>query len=139
MDLTAHLDIPPDGHALAAAREAVRAVLSAWGFRDGAWIDDAVLVADELVANAVRHGGGCLALHVQANGDQVTISAVDGSAVVPRHRVAGSDGGRGLAIIEALSQAWGVADHDGGKRVWVRLLPPTEPSSGFKVQGATAS
>jgi hypothetical protein len=39
----------------------VSATLTAWGFTDTAWLAQAVLVVSELVANAVRHGGGCLA------------------------------------------------------------------------------
>ncbi|GGM29180.1 hypothetical protein GCM10011608_12350 [Micromonospora sonchi] len=124
-ELTAHVDLPMEPPALAAARQMVRTVLSVWGFRDPDWVDDAVLVAVELVGNAVRHGNGRLELRVSAEGDQVTISAVDGSAVVPRRRPVDSDGGRGLGIIEALLQAWGVEEYHGGKLVWIRLTPPS--------------
>ncbi|MEU5531095.1 ATP-binding protein [Micromonospora chersina] len=121
--MTARLDLPVGADALAAARQVVHSALVGWGFEDPEDVADAVLVADELVANAVRHGGGCLSLHVHARGDEVTVCAVDGSAVVPRHREPDGDGGRGLGIIEALCQAWGVEDlPDGGKRVWVRLV-----------------
>jgi anti-sigma regulatory factor (Ser/Thr protein kinase) len=126
-ELTAHLDLPVNLGALAAARQTVTTTLTAWGLPDGQWVHDAVLIADELVANAVRHGGGCLVLQILADRDQVSIAVVDGSAVVPRRRAPDGDGGRGLGIIEALSQAWGVQDHHGGKRVWVRLLPPPSP------------
>ncbi|MFG1661211.1 ATP-binding protein [Micromonospora chersina] len=121
--MTARLDLPVGADALPAARQVVHSALVAWGFEDLEDVADAVLVADELVANAVRHGGGCLSLHVHASGDEVTVCAVDGSAVVPRRREPDGDGGRGLRIIEALCQAWGVEDlPDGGKRVWVRLV-----------------
>ncbi|MER7461224.1 ATP-binding protein [Micromonospora sp. NPDC126480] len=124
-ELTAHLDLPVGPDALAAVRQAVKTVLISWGFRHPEWVGDAVLVADELVSNAVRHGGGCLRLQLSVRDGEVTISAVDGSAVVPRRRDPDGDGGRGLAIIEALSQAWGVDDlPDGGKRVWVQMLRP---------------
>ncbi|MFG2056131.1 ATP-binding protein [Micromonospora sp. NPDC048930] len=123
-ELTAGLDLPVDLQAPAAARRMVKTTLTAWGFLDPEWVEDAVLVADELVANAVRHGGGRLVLQVHADRDQVTISVADGSAAAPQRRAADSDGGRGLGIIEALTQRWGVQDHQGGKRVWVLLLPP---------------
>ncbi|MGS2619924.1 ATP-binding protein [Micromonospora sp. LZ34] len=117
-ELTAHLDLPVGPDALAAARQAVKTVLTGWGFRHPEWVGDAVLVADELVANAVRYGGGCLRLQLNARDGDVTISAVDGSAVVPRRRDPDGDGGRGLAIIEAVCHAWGVDSlDDGGKRL----------------------
>ncbi|MEU0151314.1 ATP-binding protein [Micromonospora fulviviridis] len=121
--MTAHLDLPVGPDALAAARQVVQSALVGWGFEDLEDVADAVLVADELVSNAVRHGGGCLSLHLHARDDEVTVCAVDGSAVVPRRRDPDGDGGRGLRIIEALCRAWGVEDlPDGGKRVWVRLV-----------------
>ncbi|WP_167493834.1 MULTISPECIES: ATP-binding protein [Micromonospora] len=124
-ELTTHLDLPVGVDALAAARQVTKAALTAWGLGDPQWVDDAVMIADELVANAVRHGGGCLRLQIRATDGRVTIAAVDGSAVVPRRREPDGDGGRGLAIIEALCDEWGVTDlDDGHKCVWVRLAPP---------------
>ncbi|MFR9775394.1 ATP-binding protein [Micromonospora sp. MS34] len=118
-ELTGRLELPVNLDAPAAARQAVTTALTAWGFPDGEWVDDAVLIADEMVVNAVRHGGGCLVLQIRADRDQVSIAVVDGSAVVPCRRAPDGDGGRGPGIIEALSQAWGVEDHHGGKRLWV--------------------
>lgn len=121
-EMTARLDLPVGPGALAAARQIVRSVLIAWGLKDSEDVEDAMLVADELVSNAVRHGGGCLSLEVSARDEDVTVCAVDGSAVVPRRRDPDGDGGRGLGIIEALSEEWGVQDiPGGGKRVWVRI------------------
>jgi hypothetical protein len=56
----------------------------------------------------------------------VTVTAVDGSAVVPFRRDP-LYGGRGLEIIEALTQRWGVENFEGGKRVWVILGPYPGP------------
>ncbi|RKN38630.1 ATP-binding protein [Micromonospora endolithica] len=135
-ELTTCLDLPLGPDAPAVARRAVRSALDDWAGEDRDWLDDAVLIADELVANAVRHGGGCLQLQIRVHGQDVTITAVDGSAVVPRRRSADSEGGRGLAIIETLAQSWGVTDlDDGHKAVWVRLAPirpdrqPASPAS----------
>jgi anti-sigma regulatory factor (Ser/Thr protein kinase) len=126
-EFTAHVDLPLTDHAPRVARAGIRATLAGWGFTDPEWLDAAALVVSELVSNAVRHGGGCLALELSAHDDHVTVAAVDGSAVVPRRRDAHGrpdiDGGRGLAIIEASVQRWGVQDHHGGKRVWVLLAP----------------
>ncbi|MEU4426015.1 ATP-binding protein [Actinoplanes sp. NPDC024001] len=121
--LTAYLDLPLSRDAPAAARRAVTAVLGGWGFRDPDWLDEAAVVVSELVTNAVRHGGGCVALHVEAHDDVVIVSVADGSSVVPRRRDPDGVGGRGIALIEALSAGWIVQNHEGGKRVRVELLP----------------
>jgi anti-sigma regulatory factor (Ser/Thr protein kinase) len=123
-ELTARFDLPLGLAAPAAARRAVRSMLTGWGFRDTLWLDEVCIVVSELVANAVRHGGGCVSLDLQAHDGQVVIGVADGSAVVPRRRDPSDDGGLGLGIIEALAARWGVRDHEGGKRVWVQLSPP---------------
>ena len=96
-------------------------VLLKWGFTGDRWLDSALLVVSELVSNAVRHGGGALALVLELTAGRVTVSVTDGSTLVPRRRVDPGEGGRGLLLIEMLVERWGVADHDGGKRVWVLL------------------
>ncbi|WP_328469637.1 ATP-binding protein [Actinoplanes sp. NBC_00393] len=121
--LTAYLDVPLSREAPATARRAVTAVLAGWGFRDEDWLDSAAVVVSELVTNAVRHGGGCVALHVEAHDERVTVSVADGSSVVPRRRDPDGVGGRGIALIEALSTGWTVQNHEGGKRVRVVLSP----------------
>ncbi|MEV6349324.1 ATP-binding protein [Actinoplanes sp. NPDC051851] len=120
--LTAHLDVPLDRGAPGAARRAVVAVLTGWGFRDADWLDAAAVVVSELVTNAVRHGGGCVALHVEAHDERVVVSVADGSSVVPRRRPPDEVGGRGIELIEALSAGWSVHNHEGGKQVRVQLL-----------------
>lgn len=127
-ELTAHVDLPLGCTAPAVARRVLGTTLPLWGFTDQPWLDGASLVVTELVSNAVRHGGGCVSLELRAHEAQVTLSVADGSAVVPRRADPDDAGGRGLLIIEALSQRWGVEDHRGGKRVWVLLPPHPGPS-----------
>ncbi|MEH1056445.1 ATP-binding protein [Micromonospora sp. CPCC 206171] len=121
--LTAQLDLPPGVHAPATARRTLIAVLVGWGFRDEVWLEQVALIVSELVTNAVRHGGGCLSLAAEAHDGRVLLSVADGSSVVPRERIPDESGGRGLAVIEALSARWGVRHHQGGKQVWVELTP----------------
>ncbi|WP_092545857.1 ATP-binding protein [Actinoplanes derwentensis] len=121
-ELTAHLDVPLDRGAPGSARRAATAVLTGWGFRDEDWLDAAAVVVSELVTNAVRHGGGCLELQLEAHDATVVVSVADGSAVVPRRRDPDGIGGRGIALIEALSAGWSVQNYQGGKRVRVELL-----------------
>ena len=122
-ELTAYLDVPLGLQAPAAARRAVRSMLASWGFANVRWLDQASVVVNELVASAMRHGGSCLELRLSADDGQVMVSVADGSAVVPRRRDPDDAGGRGLALIEALTQRWGAEPFEGGKRVWAILAP----------------
>ncbi len=64
-------------------------------------IDDAVLVASELVANAVEHGTGPIELEIAVDEESVRITVTNGGAAgEPAVRAARDDeaGGRGLAI-----------------------------------------
>lgn len=90
-------------------------------------IDDVVLVASELVANAVRHATPVSARKIDVTWDfeesDVLIRVGDGSWAEPRRlRTSAMDpSGRGLTIVEALSDAWGVERTPRGKRVWARV------------------
>lgn len=126
-ELTAKFDLPLlDRTAATAARKAIRPVLESWNCTDDQWRHVVELIVTELVTNAVDHGGGAVELALAMHDRSLTISVADGSAVIPEVREADDDGGRGLRIIDALSDAWGVEDHHGGKRVWVRLREPDD-------------
>jgi anti-sigma regulatory factor (Ser/Thr protein kinase) len=96
---------------------------------------DALLVAAELLGNAVRHAaplpGGEITLGWRVQTDEVD-TIIDlrvcdgGSTLVPRERIPEPDavGGRGLAIVSALTRAWGVERYDASQCVWARLRGP---------------
>lgn len=125
-ELNATLDLPLGPGAPTAARRTVRQMLIAWRFTDPAWLDDAEVIAAELVTNAVRHGGGLVEVALEAHEAQVLVKVSDGSSVIPRRREPDGQGGFGLRLIEAFGDGWGVIDHQGGKQVWVRLRPVPE-------------
>ena len=115
------------------ASAAVRAELSQLdGF---GWIlGDVMLVASELVNNAVIHSG-CMPHHeleVRASrcDGQLTLSVRDpglsesrAGPVPPADRKVG---GWGLQIVEALCERWG-EERDDGYRVWAEISAPTGP------------
>jgi two-component sensor histidine kinase len=107
-------------------RQLVRALLDG---RDGMVVDDAVLVTDELVTNAVRHGGPhrTCRLALIAGGSRLRIEVVDGATTQPRFREPDSTGGRGLVLIDQLASAWGVAQHRDGKTVWAEMAMNGSP------------
>lgn len=95
------------------------------------------LLASELVTNAVL---ASQALHtdrpspvyawLRADGDQVTVAVWDASPELPVREAdvpADAEGGRGLALVEAMSKRWGctTTPHIGGKSVWCIVAPET--------------
>jgi anti-anti-sigma factor len=96
------------------------------------WLDQAMLLANELVTNAVLHAGTDLRLRVELRGELLHIAVRDGSPRLLRVVAAGpGNKGRGLWLVEQLARAWGVQSHpDGGKVVWCTLnLSSTTPGS----------
>ncbi len=97
-------------------------------------VDDAVLVASELVGNAVRHTDATesatldVSWDVDASG--VRVSVGDPSYEQPQVRNTGADepSGRGMKIVDAMSDKWGVERGDRGKTVWAHV-PLQRPAS----------
>ena len=91
------------------------------------WIDDAVLVASELVSNAVLHVRAPLDVQLdvtwEVEPDSVVIRVLDSSADLPRGRTTDETDtrGRGLFIIATLALDWGVRRTAAGKEVWARV------------------
>ncbi len=84
------------------------------------------LLAGELLANAVIHGprAGRIAVAASRDGSVVRVAVRDQSSELPRLNQASPTalGGRGVALVDALSTRWGVEQHDGGgKTVWFDL------------------
>jgi anti-sigma regulatory factor (Ser/Thr protein kinase) len=108
------------------ARLHTRLVLGEWGI-SSALAEDAELVASELVSNAIMHGGGrFVRLLLRSDRSDVAILVWDESFVQPMpvedHDI-DSPNGRGLMIIEALSERWGCYRNGDGKYVWAVLAP----------------
>jgi anti-sigma regulatory factor (Ser/Thr protein kinase) len=125
-----HLDLPMAEQAAALARRALRSSLLAWGITDEDWVYDVLLLCSELVGNAVRHGTPGLALRARLEGAHLTLRVSDGSSMVPAPREDPGESGRGLAIIDALADAWGVSPRADGKCVWVSRALPVSATPG---------
>ncbi|MCX5562655.1 SpoIIE family protein phosphatase [Streptomyces sp. NBC_00038] len=116
-----------DPEALAEARRMIRAAVAAWGAGERA--DEIELVADELITNALLHteGSAVVTLRVLTGTDRRLRAEVeDSSSALPRRREAGESGvsGRGLLLVDRLTDVWGVEARGGGKVVWCEFIVP---------------
>jgi anti-sigma regulatory factor (Ser/Thr protein kinase) len=89
-------------------------------------LEDAALCVSELVTNAVRAGSTGMTLCVELTAATLRLSLLDDAPGSPRLRDPDwtNPRGRGLRIIAALSDAWGVEPRETGKEVWARLRWP---------------
>jgi anti-sigma regulatory factor (Ser/Thr protein kinase) len=117
------LEFESDPQMAVVARQFVRDRLEIW--EATSHIDTAVLVTSELVTNAVLHARTAVTLRLAMTGDLIRIEVFDENprlpVLVPCPPEATS--GRGLALISALSSAWGMEHRDGGKTVWAEIGP----------------
>ncbi|MEW2166129.1 SpoIIE family protein phosphatase [Streptomyces sp. NPDC007084] len=141
-DAVARTTLPGTPPAPAAARRYLRDTLASWSelalpgaeIIDQRLTDDAALVVSELVTNAVVHAGTDIELLCRLE------NAPDGPPgplvveVTDHHPARGirddsperpygtPEYGRGLRLVSAFSEAWGITYRPGVKTVWARLL-----------------
>ncbi|MFD6416318.1 SpoIIE family protein phosphatase [Streptomyces sp. NPDC060194] len=146
---SAHTALPGNSLAPAAARNFVRAALAGWAAAGGPaaagvserLADDAVLLASELVTNAVVHARTQVEVACRLEG----AAGEDGAGLVlevtdhhpardVRKGVAERGGGlpefgRGLRIVARLTDSWGITYRPRTKTIWARLPADAEPGS----------
>jgi hypothetical protein len=140
--LSAHLPLGALPTAVPCGRMFTRVVLDEWGLAGAA--DAASLVVSELLTNSVqactgpdgrpRYDGAVLpVVHLRLASDRarVLVEVWDSVRHAPVARRAGPDeeGGRGIALVQALSDRWDWATVPGwpGKVVWAELRPTLAP------------
>ena len=109
-----------------AGRHFVRDTLLEWDLER--LVEDAELGVSELVANAVRYAKTDVLIKVSAD-TQVTIAVVDRDPVLhrPVHPTPDdllAESGRGLRIVAAVADDWGIEARTGGKSIWFSLALP---------------
>lgn len=123
----AALTLAADADAPSIARAFVREHREHLG---GDLFDDAVLLVSELVTNAIQHGRSVIALRVRSVPAGIGIAVADDGPPIPAldgHDPAvprtGATSGRGLAIVAAVADAWGIEPHvpPPGKTAWCEL------------------
>ena len=123
--LTATVDLHPVPVSVPVARHLALDLLAAWGAPHDA--GDAALLVTELVANVVDHvaGEASFTLEITLAERWLRISVADGSALRPvvRESSTGAERGRGMRLVTAIADRWGIEDREDGKRVWFELAP----------------
>ncbi|WP_380282381.1 ATP-binding protein [Kitasatospora purpeofusca] len=111
---------------VAHARTFTAQALADWypsGVGDG-MAEDVVLLAAELVANAMLHGDGPLEMVLDVTGARLRVEVSDRSPLMPTPRRPHNPalpGGHGLFIVERTADRWGAEPHSQGKAIWAEV------------------
>jgi anti-sigma regulatory factor (Ser/Thr protein kinase) len=123
------LDAEPSS--VGAARRFCARTLERWG-ASADLVDSVSLLVSELVTNAILHAGTSCQLTVKgpdaldAGVVRIEVSDGDSAVPVPKRYDVDAASGRGLQMVEALSQRYGTVQDGGGKAVWCEVA--WEPS-----------
>jgi anti-sigma regulatory factor (Ser/Thr protein kinase) len=132
-------DLVSGPNAPAQARARITEMCQAWGVNQV--LDAALIVASELVTNAVVHAAnsvhasGVVHMTVLLRRMQLHLVVRDGNPDPPRRTqskiqtmngISLEDGGRGLPLLDAVCRAWGHLSNHNGKAVWA-IVDVTEP------------
>ncbi|MFD8685386.1 ATP-binding protein [Streptomyces sp. NPDC059651] len=113
--------LPRTPESAAAARDLARTALAAWGQQE--LTDGALLVLTELVSNAVKYGriGAMRVIITWPTESFIRLGVVDRSKTIPMMQLDSSGDhihGRGLLLVDALTDRWGTDLYRWGKQVW---------------------
>jgi serine/threonine-protein kinase RsbW len=135
------LDLASQPTAVHWARVHTEDILRSWSVPESL-VENAVLIVSELASNAVRHAGALegtgddspevprFTVNLWTSDRRLIIAVYDQDRRPPIRREASleSETGRGLTLVDALSERWGYSypSHTSGKLVYA-LLPMSEP------------
>lgn len=115
-----------------AARTFVTEALTQWGQTER--LDDIRLCTSELATNAVVYGapaGGQVLVRVELHATMLRIEVHDSGNGAPTMREVSTtaDDGRGLLLVSAVADHWGISERQGpGKCVWAAFHHSTVPA-----------
>ncbi|MGW5257797.1 ATP-binding protein [Streptomyces sp. NPDC004012] len=115
--------------AVPAARRFTEETLAGWGLAAADRGDDVLLCVSELATNALVHGvppGRRFRVFLRHDGAVLRVEVQDSGGGEPRIPEQADEGGRGLLLVAALADKWGVDERDPGKVVWCEFAaaPP---------------
>ncbi|MFC7387078.1 ATP-binding protein [Sphaerisporangium rhizosphaerae] len=124
-------DVPHDPAVLSKVRGMVHEALTTWNLTGIA--EDVVLAVGELLGNAVTHGAPPIRLSLWVGTGEFCVRVTDHGPGRPRRLDLAADAvhGRGLAIVAALADDYGVTPTpDGtGKTAWARWRFPSQTAT----------
>jgi len=118
--------LPADLTSLRESRRLVREWLTGWS--QNALIPVALVVVNVFVENVLEHTGSVPVMRIETDGVTATIAVSDDSNA-PALRLPSPAKGvdvSGLAIVDALSRAWGSTPTSTGKTVWAVIGPENQ-------------
>jgi anti-anti-sigma factor len=122
----ADAELPANLTSLRESRRLVREWLTSWS--QSALIPVALVVVNVFVENVLEHTGSVPMMRIETDGATATIAVSDGSTA-PALRLPSPTKGidvSGLAIVDALSRAWGSTPTATGKTVWAVIGPENQ-------------
>ncbi|CQD02669.1 stas domain-containing protein [Mycobacterium europaeum] len=122
----ADAQLPADLTSLRESRRLVREWLTAWS--QSTLIPVALVVVNVFVENVLEHTASVPVVRIESHGTTATI-AVSDSSHAPALRLPPPANGidvSGLAIVDALSRAWGNTPTAAGKTVWAVIGPENQ-------------
>ncbi|SCG70931.1 ATP-binding SpoIIE family protein phosphatase [Micromonospora humi] len=123
---SAGMEVPAEPTAPSRVRHWMTAQLTEWQVPD-AVVGAAVLCTSELTTNALLHAGTAARVEVDLSAERLLVSVADSGTrgqVTRAQTDTLSSRGRGLGLIEELSDAWGTDPTVRGSTVWFEILIP---------------
>jgi anti-sigma regulatory factor (Ser/Thr protein kinase) len=110
----------PDPATVPKIRRRVRRRLADWGV--GEHSDVVELLVSEVVTNAMRHSWGAI-MTISVDDGALRCEVQDTNPAMPQvcHAHDGDESGRGMYLMEALSNSWGSYRVPAGKVVWFEI------------------
>ncbi|MEW1718687.1 ATP-binding protein [Streptomyces sp. NPDC093109] len=121
-------------HSVPAARQHVESLLTEWKLAAGL-VEVATLITSEFTTNVVQHARGTgefFELGVRRRDGVLVVEVSDSFQWrMPELRRPDDEdlGGRGLLLVDALADTWGVRPRDPGKTAWAQLRIRREEAS----------
>jgi anti-sigma regulatory factor (Ser/Thr protein kinase) len=123
---SAAMEVPAEPTGPGRVRQWMSALLADWEVPEGV-VGAAVLCTSELTTNALLHAGTPARVEIDLSAERLLVSVADSGTrgtVTRAHTDTLSSRGRGLGLIEQLSDAWGTDPSVRGSTVWFEMLIP---------------